>query len=139
VTKGLRVGAARRQSKLTSSPVRTAPKRSESHPLLRRDLDSRWASLALGELLHDPDTHVAESGGAGSMAGVSHLLRLALAAVRRAPDHPAIPVDDGIAGAPELRRDTCVRRVFHQVAELAVLDFPGEFGAELEVQPLVVD
>src|SRR5688572_11255373 len=50
-----------------------------------------------------------EARSAGAMAGVRDLLRLALPAVRRASDDPAVAVDDGVAAAPELGRDAGVR------------------------------
>src|SRR3990172_10661240 len=82
--------------------------------------------------LHQSHLDVAEAGRSGAVAGVGHLLRLALAAVGRPPDHPVVAVADGVAGAPELGGDAGVGGVFHQVAQLALLDLAGDLGAELE-------
>ena len=75
--------------------------------------------------------------GGRAVPDVHRLGRLALAAVRRAPDRPLAA--DRVAGAPEARRDAGVGGVLQHRAELAVPDLPADLGAELEVQADVVD
>src|SRR5947209_4137865 len=74
-----------------------------------------------------------------AVAYVHRLDGLALAAVGSSPQLPVIAVADRVAAAPELRRDAGVSRVLQQGALLAALDLPRQLGAELEVQPFVVD
>ena len=70
---------------------------------------------------------------------MGRLAGLAFAAVGCAPHLPVLFVADGVAAAPELGRDAGVGRIFEQAAQFAVLDLVGDFGAELEVEPLVVN
>ena len=83
-------------------------------------------------------TSVKRAGHRG-VAGVADLDRLALAAVRGAPEHPLVGAADHVHRGPEPRADAGVGGVAEHLAELAVLDLPGDLAAELEVEPLVVD
>ena len=62
------------------------------------------------------------------MSGTHGLLRLAFAAVWRAPERPVIARADRVATVPELSRDTAVARIFDHAAFFAALDLPTEFG-----------
>ncbi len=73
------------------------------------------------------------------MAGADHLLGLALAAIRNAPQHPMIAIGDGGAGIPKLGGDAAVGRILEHANALAVSNLPGDLAAELEVVALVVD
>ena len=53
------------------------------------------------------------------MTGAHHLFRLALAAVRSAPQRPVIARADGVAGIPELRGDAAVARILQHADALA--------------------
>src|SRR6185503_14318149 len=80
----------------------------------------------------DPDLDVAEARRRGAVSGGHDLHRLALAAVGKPPQHPAAPIADGVARAPELGRRAAVGRVLDQALALAVHDLPAVLGAELE-------
>src|SRR6266540_6850160 len=88
-------------------------------------------------LFQDSDLDVAEAGGSGPVADVRGLGRLALTAIRRAPDCPL--ATDRVTRAPEAGRNPCVRGVFHHRAQFAVPDLPGDLGPKMEVKPPVVD
>src|SRR4030042_2463403 len=87
---------------------------------------SHLSSIFGFPLPHQPDLDIAEAGGGRPVAGVGHLLRLALAAVGRSPDDPVVAVAYGVAAGPELGRHARVGRVLDQVAQLALLDLAGE-------------
>src|SRR5439155_25469432 len=106
------------------SPGDPAPPRTPCGP--RRDRSGRaWLS--------NPHLDVAKPCGRGPVPHSSDLAGLALAAVRRAPQHPLVPSSDRVARAPELRGDARVVRALVQLGELAVLDPPGHLASELEV------
>src|SRR5579864_708981 len=75
------------------------------------------------------DLDVAESRGAGAVAGADHLLGLALAAVGYAPEDPVIAVGDGLAGVPELGGDAAVSGILEHAAAPTILDLPGDLAA----------
>ena len=52
---------------------------------------------------------------------------------------PVIFIADSVAGIPELRGHSRVKRVFVHLAQLTIFNFPGTFHAELEIEPLIVD
>ena len=68
-----------------------------------------------------------------AMACAHHLLRLAFAAIRRAPERPLVARADRIQRIPELGRDAGIRRILHHAHALAVLDLPTDLAAELKV------
>src|SRR5215831_10688158 len=74
-----------------------------------------------------------------SVSGSHHLLRLPLAAVRRAPQGPFIARADGIHGIPEVRRDARIRWILQHAAAFSFLDLPANLTAKLKVVALVVD
>src|SRR5580658_3279850 len=86
-----------------------------------------------------PDLDAAETRRTRAVAGTHDLLRLALAAVGRAPQHPMIGSGDGCAGVPELRSDAAVTRILQHADALSVTDLPADLAAELEVVALVVN
>src|ERR1019366_661735 len=86
-----------------------------------------------------PDLDAAEARWTGAVARAHDLLRLPLAAVGRAPQHPVLGSGDGRAGIPELRGDAAVAGILQHVDALAVADLPADLAAELEVVALVVD
>ena len=89
----------------------------------------------------NPDPDVAEAGGGRRMSGVTDLARFALAAVRCAPHHDLfLPRRQHVHRRPAIwaTRSPCTSDS-EQPAELAVLDLVADLGAELEVQPAVVD
>src|SRR5438132_5341329 len=67
------------------------------------------------------------------------LARLALSAIRRTPQHPALLVGDGVAGVPELRSNPRIGGSSHHFPNASVLYPVSFFGVELEVVPLLVD
>ena len=73
------------------------------------------------------------------MSGPHHLLRLALAAVRRSPQRPFIAGANRVHRIPELGGDSGVGWILQHARPLAVLDLPSNLAAELEVVALVVD
>src|SRR6202035_5393515 len=85
------------------------------------------------------DLDVLEARRRGAVRDMRRLRRLALAAVGQPPDRPFTATGDCVVGVPELRRDAGIGRVLDQPAALAVDDFVGQLGAELEIEPLVVD
>src|SRR5579863_8077705 len=87
----------------------------------------------------DADFYVAETGGRCAVTGAHYLLRLSLAAIRRAPQRPVISRADGIAAVPEFRGNSAVAGILDHAALLAAFDFPTDFGRKLEVIALVVD
>src|ERR1017187_4949420 len=95
----------------------------------------RTGSIGIGA----PDFDMAEARGTRAMAGAHDLLRLPLAAVGCAPEHPVLGSGDVRAGVPELRRDAAVARILQHADALAVPDLPADLAAELEVVALVVD
>ena len=68
-----------------------------------------------------------------------YLLRLALAAIRRAPESPLIAGADRIQRIPELGCDSGIRRILHHANALAVFDLPSDFATELKIVAPVVD
>src|ERR1019366_5257102 len=86
-----------------------------------------------------PDPDVTKARGAGAVAGAHHLLGLALAAVRHAPQRPVLRPCDSRAGIPELGRYTAVAGVLEHADALAAAHLPADFAAELEVVALVVN
>src|SRR5271156_1741842 len=82
---------------------------------------------------------VVEARGACAVAGADHLLGLSLAAIRNAPQHPVLAIRDGGAGIPKLGRDAAVGGILQHANALAVLDFPGDLAAKLEIVTFVVD
>src|SRR5262245_21452149 len=95
--------------------------------------DRRSAAIA------DSDLHVAEPRGGGAVPRGHDLHGLALPAVRQAPEHPALPVTDGIARSPEFGRRAPVRRILDETLALATDDLPAVLGAELKVETPIVD
>src|SRR6266446_6337944 len=87
----------------------------------------------------DAHLDVLEARRRRAVRDVGRLWWLALAAVGQAPDGPFAATGDRVAGVPELGRDAGVGRVLEQPAALAIDDLVGELGAELEVEPLVID
>src|SRR5258707_3652690 len=97
------------------SAPRCAPKMASTSGT-PKDFAARWtlpkssrhlSIVKTGELsdstgISRPDFNIAETRRAGTMPGPDHLLRLALAAIRNAPQHPMIAVGDGLARIPEL-------------------------------------
>ena len=73
------------------------------------------------------------------MRHLGRLHRFALAAVGHAPKHPVLVIADGVTGVPEFRRDALVIGMLDHPGLLAVLDFPADFAAELEIQAHLVD
>ena len=73
------------------------------------------------------------------MAGAHGLHGLSFAAVGRAPQRPLVAGADGVHGIPELCCDSGIRRIFQHSSQLAALDFPADFGAELKVVALVIN
>src|ERR1035441_4512690 len=108
-----------------------------------RAASATWSKMAwhrTGSIgISAPDFDMAEARGTRAMAGAHDLLRLPLAAVGCAPEHPVLGSGDGRAGVPELRRDAAVARILQHADALAVADLPADFAAELEVVALVVD
>src|SRR5438132_1427874 len=88
---------------------------------------------SLAALECSSDFYVSEASGSGAVAGAHCLHGLAFAAVGRAPERPVVARADGVHGIPEFGGDAGVRRVLQHAAEFAVLDFPGDLAAELEV------
>ena len=87
-----------------------------------------------------PDLDVAEARGRRAVRDVHHLARLALAAVRQAPQRATRSrAADRVQGPPELRRDPRVERVPVQLAQLAAADLARDLGRELELPAAVVD
>src|SRR5271165_1253603 len=72
-----------------------------------RDASATWSKMAwqrAGSIgIRAPDLDAAEARGTSAVAGAHDLLRLALAAVGRAPQHPVVASGDGRASVPELR------------------------------------
>src|ERR1700678_1834517 len=81
----------------------------------------------------------AETRGACAVAGPHDLLRLPLAAVGRAPQHPMLRSGDGRASVPKFRRDAAVARILQHADALTLANLPPDLAAELEVVALVVD
>src|ERR1700683_290792 len=74
-----------------------------------------------------------------AVAGAHHLLRLALAAIRSAPERPLLAGTNCVQRIPELGRDAGVRRILHDAYTLAMLDLPPDLAAELKVISTVID
>ena len=68
-----------------------------------------------------------------------HLLRLALAAIRRAPERPFIARADRIQRVPELGCDSGIRGIFYHAHAFAVLNFPSDLASELKVISTIID
>src|SRR5919198_5568659 len=85
------------------------------------------------------DLDAPEARRGGAVPDACGLHGLALAAVRRPPQHPFLAARDRVARSPELGRDAGVVRIAVQLRALAVLDPPGHLAPELEVHTLVVD
>src|SRR5438105_1761876 len=83
--------------------------------------------------------HISKSRHRRTVRDAHRLHRIALAAIRQAPDLPARAIADGITRAPEFWSRSAVDRISQQAAEAAVLDFPGNFAAELKIQADVID
>src|SRR6059036_2772754 len=93
--------------------------------------------LSLPSLPHHADLDVTHADRRRAVPDVGGLRWLPLAAVRRAPDRPLLA--DGVAGAPEARRDAGVGAVLQHCTQLAILDLPTDLRAKLEVEAAVVD
>src|ERR1017187_2728696 len=108
-----------------------------------RDARSTWSKMAwhrAGSIgIGASDLDAAEARRTGAVARAHDLLRLALAAVGRAPQHPVRGSGDGGAGVPELRGDAAVTRILQHADAFAVANLPADLAAELEVVALVVD
>src|SRR6266852_233793 len=90
-------------------------------------------------LIRPADLDSRESRRARSVTCPHHLLGLALAAVRRAPQRPMLRPRDRRAGVPDLRADAAVARILQHARALAVPNLPGDLAPELKVVALVVD
>src|ERR1700674_5305769 len=86
-----------------------------------------------------PDLDIVEARRACAMPGPDHLLRLALAAIRNAPQHPTIAVGDGLAGIPELGCNAAIGWILEHPGALAVANLPCDLAAELKVVAFVVN
>src|SRR5437899_2603003 len=75
----------------------------------------------------------------GSMPRSHPLLRLSLAAIRRAPQRPLVARAKRVQRIPELRRNPRVRRILHHPHALSTFDLPPNLAPELKVVALVVD
>src|SRR4029077_13977999 len=73
------------------------------------------------------------------MARAHGLHGLALSAVGRAPQCPIVTRADRVAAIPEFRGDAAVAGILDHACFFAVLDFPADFGGELEMVAPVVD
>src|SRR5712671_2513113 len=93
--------------------------------------------LLIASLPRASHLDIAEAGWGGAVAGAHHLLRLAFAAVRRAPKRPLIARADGVHRIPEFSGDAGVRRILDHVAKLAAFDLPGDLATELKVVTFV--
>src|SRR6266568_7585307 len=128
------------------SAPRCAPKMA-STSCTPKDLAARWtlpkssrhlSIVKTGEVsdstgISCPDLDIVETRRAGAMPGPDHLLRLALAAIRNAPEHPMIAVGDGLAGVPELGCDAAIGWILEHAGALAIANLPRDLAAELEV------
>src|ERR1700733_4579456 len=68
-----------------------------------------------------------------------HLLRLAFAAIWRAPEGPPIAGTDGVQRIPELGGDAGIRWILQHSHSLAVLDLPADFASELKIISTIID
>src|SRR5580704_2732020 len=84
-------------------------------------------------------THIPKPCGCGAVTCAHHLLRLAFAAVRGAPQRPLIARADGVHRIPEFCRDAGIRSILQHASALTTDDLPANLAAELEVVTLVVD
>src|SRR5580704_15000017 len=104
---------------------------------------STWSKMAWHRAasisISASDLYAGEARGTGAVAGAHDLLRLALAAVGRAPQRPVFRSGDGRARVPELCRDAAVARILQHADALSMADLPTDLTAELEVVALVVD
>src|SRR5271157_1724007 len=100
---------------------------------------SHTASNTVSSAIRAPDPDLAEPRGAGAVARAHHLLGLALAAIRDAPQRPVLRPGNGRTGVPEFRGDAAVAGVLQHADALAAANLPADLAAELEVVPLVVD
>src|SRR5579872_973103 len=89
--------------------------------------------------IRSSDSDIMEARRAGPVTCADHLFRLALAAVRDAPQHPMIAIGNGRAGVPELGRDPAVSWILQHPHAPAVANLPGDLAAELEVVAFIVD
>src|SRR5258708_4040383 len=85
------------------------------------------------------DLHIVKPRRTSSMASPDHLLRLALAAIWDAPQHPMIAIGDGLTRIPELGGDATISWIFQHTAALAVANFPRYFAPKLKIVALVVN
>src|SRR5436309_3513194 len=85
------------------------------------------------------DLDAAKTRGTRAVSSAHHLLWLALAAIRSAPQCPVIPIRDHVAGVPKLSRDAAVTRILQQPGPFATDDLPCHFTTKLEVVTLIVD
>src|ERR1700683_1214742 len=85
------------------------------------------------------DAHVSKTRGRGAVARTHHLLRLAFATIRRAPQSPVITRANGIATVPEFGGDAAVAGVLDHAALFAAFNLPADFGGKLKMVAAVVN
>lgn len=73
------------------------------------------------------------------MADANHLVRFALAAVRRAQHLDGVGIADGAQALPEVRGNGPVVGIFHHAFKFTMLDQLAPFAAELEFVARIVD
>src|SRR5882724_4069091 len=115
----------------SDTPSARATAETRTRILSQRFLDSRSSLIGAADL----DSR--KTRRARAVARAHYLLRLALSAVRRAPQCPMLGTGDGGAGIPEFRADAAVARILEHPQALAVADLPGDLAAELEVVALI--
>src|SRR5215470_8409286 len=86
-----------------------------------------------------PDLHILEPRRRSAVPGAHGLHGLAFAAVGRAPQRPLVARADRFHGVPEFGGDPGIRRILEHPSQLAALDVPADFAAELEVIALIVN
>src|SRR5215472_3662358 len=96
-------------------------------------------TISLIPLICRPDLHILEPRWSGAVSGAHGLHRLAFAAVGRAPQRPLVARADRFHGVPEFSGDPGIRRILEHPSQLAALDLPADFAAELEVIALIVN
>src|SRR2546428_2775789 len=114
---------------INSTSTASAPGRSRAESAIVRTSSGPMSSATSAHSHLD----VPEPGGRCAVSDAGRLARLALPAVRRAPQHPFLGPAHRVAGTPELGGDPPVVRVPVEGGELAALDPAGHLASELEV------
>src|ERR1700723_1055782 len=87
----------------------------------------------------DSDLYISKARRRCAVTGAHGLLRLALAAIRRAPKGPKFARTNRVAAIPEFGGDAAIAGILDHAAFFAAFDFPADFCGELKLVAAIVD